>query len=340
MSALARPAGILATALCTPLGFTTEITLAERAAGTLRFVETEAPGLGDTPVRACRTPLLPTDARRTDRMIALAVTALASMGDVLAARHLSTVPLFLGLPHRVTGADFDEARVVTEIERALPAQARLGHVSRYREGRAAFFTALNAGLLALASPQRPRAVLVGGLDSQCDPASLAALVAEGRILGQGTIDGLIPGEGAGVILLAPPGQKGEIGRVLGCSLADDPRPFTSSEPALAEGLSAALRELGRDVSLTARRPDRVLSCQTGETFWATELSRAYLRNAALMPEPMINEYSAAAFGDAGAASGALLFAAAAAAQPGSRSLVYGCSDEGAVGAAMVEASQR
>lgn len=336
MSTLARPAGILAAGLCTPLGFSARVTLAERAAGTLRFVETETPGLGDTPVRACRTPLLPPETSRTDRMIALAVTALAELTDALLDRHLSGIPLFLGLPHRVAASDIDEPRLLAELAAALPTTARLGPVSRYREGRAAFFTALHAGMVALGSSARPRAVIVGGLDSQCDPASLAALLAEGRILGQGTIDGLLPGEGAGFLLLAPPGQRGELGRVLACALSEDPRPFTSSDPNLAEGLSAALRQLGKEPAATARRPDRVLSCGTGETFWATELSRAYLRNAALMPEPMITEYSAESFGDAGAASGALLLAAAAAAPPGSRSLVLGSSDEGAAGACLVE----
>jgi len=91
----------------------------------------------------------------------------------------------------------------------------------------------------------------------------------------------------------------------------------------------------------ARRVDAVFACQPGEAFWPTEFSRAYLRNAALMPEPLQVRTVGECLGDAGAGAGPVMLGAALyrrgrRAQDGSRTLVYGCADGGKVGACVVE----
>jgi 3-oxoacyl-[acyl-carrier-protein] synthase-1 len=87
----------------------------------------------------------------------------------------------------------------------------------------------------------------------------------------------------------------------------------------------------------------LLSCQTGESFFAQEFVQAYLRNAALMPEPLTTDLVAESLGDVGAAAGAVQSALAL--EKGllpelpenpSRVLIYGCSDHGQVGATVVE----
>jgi 3-oxoacyl-[acyl-carrier-protein] synthase-1 len=90
--------------------------------------------------------------------------------------------------------------------------------------------------------------------------------------------------------------------------------------------------------------DHILSCQTGETFWAQEFNHAYLRNAPLMPEPLTVGWVAESLGDVGAAAGALQFGSALhllkRLEPtqgdAARVLIYGCADAGQIGACIVE----
>jgi 3-oxoacyl-[acyl-carrier-protein] synthase-1 len=85
--------------------------------------------------------------------------------------------------------------------------------------------------------------------------------------------------------------------------------------------------------------EQVLSCQTGEGYWAKEFAQAYLRNAALFPEPLQVEELATTLGDVGAAAGALQVGYGLhllKKRGGGRALVYGSSDTGGVGACVLE----
>ncbi len=341
MSAEARGAAVAEVGLCTPIGLTAAVTVAEMAAGTLRFAETEVHDDAGEPLRACRLTLLAPEASRADRMAALGVTAITEVLGALAERYAPReIPLFLGLPSVEGGAAIEERAVVSALAEAAHTSVRVEPIRTFRGGRAAFFQALSAAIAALHAAPRPQAILVGSVDSLCDPISLAELSSQGRILGGGNRDGLLPGEGAGFLVLTRPGAPASRLAIRGCSLAAEAIPFESREPSLAGGLTAALRALRVEPSSGDRRVDRVLSCQTGESFWATELARAGARNAALMPIPLVPFLAAESFGDAGAASGALLLGAAAlfaSREAGRRTLIYGCSDPGQIGACVVEA---
>lgn len=119
--------------------------------------------------------------------------------------------------------------------------------------------------------------------------------------------------------------------------------MTCGMPSLAEGLTTAFRHLRAHPTMARKRVAQVLSCQTGETFWGHEFNRAYLRNAALMPEPLRVALLAETQGDVGAGAGVIQFGLAIqllgeqVSIPASeaRMLVYGCSDEGQVGACII-----
>jgi 3-oxoacyl-[acyl-carrier-protein] synthase-1 len=273
-------------------------------------------------------------------MIALGQTALAAPVEAMRALHLREAPLFLGLPEAMTGGEIREQAIAGALRSAAAPQVDLSSPRFFRAGRAACFQAIAAAVEALHAHPRPPAAVVGAIDSLCDPASLAWLADRGRVLGGANADGLLPGEGAAVLLLARPGVSSPLLAIEGGALATDPRPFNGDAPSLADGLTQAFRALRLDPATGGRRVDRVLAAQPGESFWATELSRAYLRNAALMPEPFTVEVAADSFGDAGAAAGALLISAFALRARGGgprRALAYGCSDTGQVGACVVEA---
>lgn len=337
-------ARVVGLGLCTPVGTSTHMTLASLRAGLVRFAETQVLDDVGAPVRASRLSLLEASLSRTERMVALARQALAQVRPVLECLPKGRVPLYLGLPEKDVGARVEQEALVAALR--AEAEGRLAVAKVHEAGRAAFFESLATASRDLQAGRAGALVLVGAVDSLVDGASLEALAAARLHLGRQNPDGRIPGEGAGFVALARPGAPKALGLeatgvLLGTALAVEPRPFTQRAPSLAEGLTEALQRLRRDAVAGARRVEGVLACQPGESFWDTEFTRAYLRHAALMPEPLRVEVAGEGLGDAGAGAGPVMLGVAlhrARWRGGGarRTLVYGCSDGGRVGACVVE----
>ncbi|OJT18920.1 hypothetical protein BO221_39725 [Archangium sp. Cb G35] len=340
---------IVGLGLCTPLGLTARTTQVEMAAGTVRFFETGVLDATGEPVRASVLKLLDPRLSRTERMVSLAVTALQEALKEVAPHDLAHLPLLLALPEPGSGAPFDMEAVRGVLNRAAaPVRLEVSKDALFHEGRAGLFRALAEATQILKSRQASW-VLVGGVDSMCDRQSLAHHARTGRTLGPGTPDGILPGEGAGFILLTSTELSRQRrlksrGRVLGCALSHEPHSFLQRKPNMAEGLTNAFRQLRLHPLTGARRVDHILSCQTGETFWAQEFNYAYLRNAALMPEPLTMSQVAESLGDAGAAAGAIQLGSALhllgrlekSSEEPVRILIYGCADAGQTGACIIE----
>ncbi|WP_437487049.1 3-oxoacyl-ACP synthase [Sorangium sp. So ce1014] len=346
--------------LCTPVGTTAAMTLASMRAGLARFAETAERGAHGEPVRASRLSTLDPSSTRTERMIALGRAALDGVRERLKASPTGRVPLYLGLPEPGLGAPVARESLLAALQAAPPGQAggALVLTGAFDGGRAAFFEALSAALGDLRAGRVGSMAVVGAVDSLCDADSLSALSAARLHLCAQNRDGRIPGEAAGFVVVARPGAAAAMGLealgvVLGVALGAEPAPFASRVPSAADGLTGVLRALRGDEAAGARRVDEVMSCQPGESFWATELSRAYLRNAALMPEPLALRAAGEWLGDAGAGAAPVMLAAAlhrrrrraqaaGAAGRAPRTLVYGSADGGRgrggrVGACVVEA---
>ena len=339
-----KGAQVVGLGLCTPIGTSTHMTLASLRAGLVRFAQTEVLDDRGLPVRASRLSLLDTSLSRTQRMVALARQALPGVRPLLDSLPPGRVPLYLGLPETGDGAHV-ETEALTE---ALLAEAggRLELAKVHGAGRAALFEALATAQQDLQSGRAGGVVLVGAVDSLGDSASLKALAEAGLHLSRQNPDGRIPGEAAGFVALARPGapkawKLEAAGVLLGTALAVEPRPFSQQAPSLAEGLTDVFQALRRDGMTGARRVDAVLACQSGESYWGTEFSRAYLRNVALMPEPLRVQVAGEGLGDAGAGAGPVMLGVALHRarwrQGGARrTLVYGCADGGRIGTCVVE----
>jgi len=338
-------ARVVGVGLCTPIGTTTHLTLASLRAGLVRFAETQVEDDLGEPVRASRLSLLDVAATRTERMSALARQALVGVKPVLERLPpRGRVPVYLGLPEQGLGAAVERKA----LEAAILAEGagRLELVTVHEGGRAAFFEALATATRDLQSGRAGALALVGAVDSYGDAASLEALSKARLNLGRQNPDGRIPGEAAGFVALTRPGASKslgleEAGVVLGTALAIDSRPFARMEPGLADGLTEVLRSVRSDGVMGGRRVDGVLACQPGETWWGTEFSRAYLRNAGLMPEPLRVHLSGEGLGDAGAGAGPVMVGVALHRarwrEPAARrTLIYGSADGGRVGACVVE----
>lgn len=337
-------AQVVGLGLCTPIGTSTHMTLASLRAGLVRFTRTEVLDEVAEPVRASRLSLLDDSLSRTQRMMALARQALAGVRPLLESLPPGRVPLYLGLPEVGLGARVEQETLVAAL--VAGTEGRVEVVQVHEAGRAAFFEALASARKDLHSGHAGAVALVGAVDSLADADSLEALAGARLHLGRRNPDGRIPGEAAGFVALARPGSLKALkleatGVVLGTALAVEPMPFAQHGPSLAVGLTEALHALRRDAVTGAKRVDAVLACQPGDSFWGTEFSRAYLRNASFMPEPLRVHVAGEGLGDAGAGAGPVMLGVALhrARWPqgcSRRTLVYGSADGGRIGACIVE----
>ncbi|QRK12467.1 3-oxoacyl-ACP synthase [Archangium violaceum] len=341
---------ILALGLCTPLGLTARTTQVEMAAGTTRFFLTDVYKGTAEPARASVLTLLDCSLSRTERMASMAATALHDCLQGIRS-NLGRLPLLLALPEPGRGATVSSELFLKLLQDSTPIRLEVAADNMLYKGRAGFFLALARAAKMLES-QRVSCVLVGAVDSWCDTTSLRYLANVGRLPGRSRRDGIIPGEGAGFILVAQ--TTAMIGKgarphgwVAAHAQAEEPNHFLQEKPNLADGLTEAFRQLRIHPRMGTRRVDEILSCQTGENFWAHEFDMAYLRNAALMPEPLAASLVAETLGDAGASAGVLglgyalfrLSRTNPAQGQTPRILVYGCSDGGLVGACVVEGTR-
>ncbi len=214
-----------------------------------------------------------------------------------------------------------------------------------RSGAAGLFQLLTIAEALLDAGRDP--LIIGAVDSRCDPASLTELTRARRLIDGGT-EGYLASEGAGFLLVTrqvPSRQTlAQPFSIVAHSHDLEPRCFAQREPSDATGLTRALRRL-RIGPPAISRVERALSCQWDAGYWGRELVFAYLRNAELFPEPLRVDLIAELLGNPGAAAPMLLLGhalelalrSAKQAQQQTRVLVYGCAETGPLGACVVEA---
>lgn len=185
-------------------------------------------------------------------------------------------------------------------------------------------------------------VLVGGADSYQEEELLAFLDADDRLMAQDIMNGFIPGEGAGFLLLTRDKQKalawGE--GVISLSLPGigvEKGHMYSEQPYLGDGLAGAITKALHNVS--QGKITTIYSSMNGEQFWAKELGVALGRNKEAFDENYSVEHPADCLGDMGSACGAVMVGLAAsslarAGRPATH-LVYCSSDQESRGAICV-----
>ena len=269
---------------------------------------------------------LPSRARRILRLAAPALTA--ACGDLK-----DPVPLLVGLPE-LSGPD---APWITHVPAYLQKMTGMP-IDRQQSsalplGRAAALMALEQALDLVQGGSVP-AVIVGGVDTYLDLRLLGALDAEQRILGSRVMDGFIPGEGAAFYVLSSGEAQGPIGGaravVNAAASAMDPGHRYGGAPARGEGLADALALARERMERPVGPVASTFAGFNGESFEAKLWGVARLRHNDFFAPDMVIEHPADKYGDAGAATGAILVALAARAlETGTRSgpaLVWAASD--------------
>lgn len=343
-------ARVLGVGLSCPVGLRSAPALAAMRAGITRIIEREeVEGPGGT-VRAHTLSTLDPHTPRLERSLALARPALQEAVARLQGPFATPLRCLVALPEPGLGPRIDPDRLAHGLRvttaAGTPVPLELNPRTVFEGGRAGVFQALEAALAVLAvEPQR--LCVVGGVDSQVDPATLAALAARNRLLGATNIDGVLPGEGAAFVLLGHPNvvdRRHALAHVLATRVAKEPIPFDQAGPRISAslGLAAVFRALRAE---HPGRVDEIFAGITGEVYFGRELSHAYLRNEPLMPEPMRAQTLGTLVGDVGAAAGAMSLVQAIASlqpprlpgrpPPNLTGLVYGSSDGGLVGGCIV-----
>lgn len=348
MSAAAVAARVASVGLACPLGLSTSSTMAAIDAGLSRFNLVESVlDPAAQPVAASRLEQPAQGESRLERAISLGVAAVKDALSTFTEKTLrGPVPCVLAAPEPTAGGDLEAPALVHGIRAALqdhPIELEWPAKLSATQGRAAFFDALESAIALLATKRAP-IVLVGATDCLVDESTLQGMTTNNRHLSKTNLDGAMFGEAASFVLLAHPHSLPAAqsrGEVLSIADAVEPRPITSADPSTSLGLAELFRKL------RATHPDRVGAVFCGvscEGFYGMELSNAYLRNAALMPEPFRSHTIGNTLGDVGAASGAVAFAQAITSLqprrgPAVRSaLAYGSSDGGAVRGCIVRRS--
>lgn len=248
---------------------------------------------------------------------------------------LQGITVLLALPEVETGIALDRGVFLSRLER------QVGHsfdsrrsIATFR-GRAGGIAAIGDAVRRIRGRELDF-VLVGGIDSYRDPYLLATLDLERRVKTSEHLDGFIPGEGAGFVLLASREAATKVGIASLASVYAVTEGFEeghlySETPYLGEGLARAFRALFESTPREARI-DAVYSSMNGESHWAKEWGVGYVRNPERFSSSPRLHHPADCWGDTGAACAPLLVALAVRAlplsEPGTLSLVYCSSDRG------------
>jgi 3-oxoacyl-[acyl-carrier-protein] synthase I len=243
--------------------------------------------------------------------------------------------LLLALPDKHTKIPLDENLFLNRLA------VQTGHAFE-RAGSMVVAKGRAGGLLAIGqAAEKIRSgeatvFLAGGADCYVDLYILASLDFEGRVKSSKHLDGFIPGEGAGFVLLA--GRKTAeklrlpiLGLLSHFVEGFEEGHLGSETPYKGEGLANAFQKLFETVKL-AEPVKEVYSAMNGESHWAKEWGVAFLRNKAAFDPNLSMHHPADCFGELGAASGPILTGIAALGTVNtyrrSPSLVYASSDHG------------
>ncbi|MDF1546102.1 MAG: hypothetical protein P1R58_13495, partial [bacterium] len=187
--------------------------------------------------------------------------------------------------------------------------------------------------------------IAGGVDTFNDLYILASMDSEQRVNSAVTMDGFVPGEGAGFVLLASPEYAAAAGlesiaSILATAEGSETGHMYSEEPYRGEGLALTVQNCLSQAQIETVIPT-VYSSMNGENHFAKEWGVAYMRSNARIAENYRIEHPADCIGDTGAACGPIMIVLAAIGfrdnNLKSPALIYASSDTAARTACLLSA---
>ncbi len=312
---------VAGTGMITPLGGNTAMTIAAINAGinvyqASSFFNKQDRPMSVTSVPEGALPPLHADLKsfpltgREKRLIRLAMPALQEALTHYPSDH--PLPLFLAGPEPIhSNVKATTAKIIAHIKIQANANIDLTNSRYFASGRAGLIEAVEMAFRYF-SATNAAYVLVGGVDSYLDAATLGNLDGEDRVLAENIPDAFAPGEGASFLLLRNPSFNSDATQqeaVLfepGITIEKGHR--YSDEPYLGEGLANAFKTAIANGS--GEKISTIFSTMNGENFFAKEFGVATIRNQSALHEKCKHEHPIDCVGDMGAATAAVLIALA------------------------------
>ncbi len=242
---------------------------------------------------------------RYKRMLRLALAGITTLLPSLPKN--SAVPLFLALPGRHGGMTFPALEPFLKDFHAQGARFDLAASKVFPSGRAAGAEAMQAAVQALQSGQAQH-IIVGGVDTALDLALLNQWHSERRLLTSMTMQGFVPGEGAGFLLLSQAENTSGAIVVSGVGTGSEPGHTYSDEICRAEGLMQAINT----ATAASPEPAQTVCCGlTGENVAIKEWGITATKTKGFASD-FVLMHPAENYGDLGAASIPVLIAISAA----------------------------
>lgn len=185
------------------------------------------------------------------------------------------------------------------------------------------------------------ACVVGGIDSLVNDLDIARLRGAARMLEPDLPQGLIPGEGAAFLVVAPAGRfRGALARLFGISSATETDHVNGPRFSQGRALTTALRLAVEDGGIPESSLSFRVSTVNGERYAVWESMFSTTRFYRTRRDRLTTWYTASSLGELGAASGpiALVLAALAIAggyAPGPYAMCESASDTGLRGAVVL-----
>lgn len=182
-------------------------------------------------------------------------------------------------------------------------------------------------------------ILLIGVDSLLNAVDFARLRQAGRLLGE-SAQGLVPGEGAGAVLLTAQPGPGMCIRAVGLAHEDD--TVLGERQSQGRGMQKALEQACHDSENPESAVEFIVSTFNGERYGALEALIFRARFYRTHRDYMATAYPAMSFGETGSASAAIALAIAADAfakghAPGRCAMLEVTSDDGMRAAAYLTA---
>lgn len=183
-----------------------------------------------------------------------------------------------------------------------------------RTGAASCIEALGYGRELVAAGEASRC-LVGGADSLLRPAELDQLARDGRLISPHQSQGLVPGEGAAFVLLAPgaPAESGEGPQSValrGLGIGYEQHTVQGSDYSVGEAFASAVAAAIDDAGVPESDIDFVAGNFNGERYDAWENAHANAKGYRTRRERLIKLWPASSTGEMGVAGGPMAIIAA------------------------------
>jgi len=274
----------------------------------LQWQPTELDPFGD-PVRGAMDGKLDPAVKGWQRLVLLATSPLLEVGAKLAttASWPYPVEVVLVLPEPRPGwAPTDAERVVgalgsLTVPRIGPLRVRMG-----AQGHAGVLAELHSAAQRIAAGSLDLCI-VGGVDSYFEPDTILWLQRNGQLAMEDIPIGFSPGEAAGFLALASPDalrvlRASPLATIVGAHTAQELRLIKTDAINLGKGLTAAVA--GASAGLPAG-VETIYCDINGERYRSEEWGFVTLALPHVCCDPSKYELPSAAWGDVGAASGAL-----------------------------------